>query len=79
MRSKAGLTKAGGAPAVALLTLEQRLSRFDPAKHGGEAMASKMPSKESDSEKAWAEEVERRHAEIDGGAVSLLSGEEALV
>jgi putative addiction module component (TIGR02574 family) len=29
-------------------------------------------------EEAWAAEVERRHAEIDNGAVSLLPGPEAL-
>ena len=33
---------------------------------------------EPDVESAWAEEVERRHAEIEGGAVSLLPGAETL-
>ncbi|MBI4756285.1 MAG: addiction module protein [Betaproteobacteria bacterium] len=31
-----------------------------------------------DVENAWAEEVERRHAEIEGGVVSLLPGAETL-
>ena len=31
-----------------------------------------------DVESAWATEVARRHAEIEGGAVSLLPGAEAL-
>lgn len=33
---------------------------------------------EPDIENAWAAEVERRHAEIESGAVSLLSGPETL-
>jgi len=33
---------------------------------------------EPDVENAWADEVERRHAEIESGAVSLLPGEETL-
>lgn len=33
---------------------------------------------EPDVESAWAEEVERRHAEIESGAVSLLPGAETL-
>lgn len=33
---------------------------------------------ELDVEAAWAEEVERRHAEIESGAVSLIPGAEAL-
>lgn len=33
---------------------------------------------EPDVENAWAEEVERRHAEIESGIVSLLSGAETL-
>jgi len=33
---------------------------------------------EPDVESAWAEEVERRHAEIESGAVLLLPGTEAL-
>lgn len=33
---------------------------------------------EPDIENAWAAEVERRHAEIESGAVSLLSGPEAM-
>ncbi|TAN49323.1 MAG: acyl-protein synthetase [Methylococcaceae bacterium] len=33
---------------------------------------------ELDSENAWAKEVERRHAEIENGTVSLLPGAEAL-
>jgi len=33
---------------------------------------------EPDIENAWAEEVERRHAEIESGAVSLLPGAETL-
>lgn len=33
---------------------------------------------DSDIEDAWAAEVERRNAEIESGAVSLISGPEAL-
>lgn len=33
---------------------------------------------EPDIENAWAEEVERRHAEIESGTVSLLPGAEIL-
>lgn len=33
---------------------------------------------EPDVESAWAEEIERRHAEIESGAVALLSGTEVL-
>lgn len=33
---------------------------------------------EPDIENAWAEEVERRHAEIESGTVSLLPGTEIL-
>lgn len=33
---------------------------------------------EPDVESAWATEVERRHAEIESGAVSLLPGVEAI-
>ena len=33
---------------------------------------------EPEIENAWAEEVERRHAEIESGAVSLRPGAEAL-
>lgn len=33
---------------------------------------------EPDIENAWAAEVERRHAEIESGAVSMLPGAEAL-
>lgn len=33
---------------------------------------------EPDIENAWAEEVERRHTEIESGAVSLLPGAETL-
>lgn len=33
---------------------------------------------EPDVEAAWAVEIERRHAEIESGAVSLLPGAEAL-
>ena len=33
---------------------------------------------EPEIENAWAEEVERRHAEIESGALSLLPGAEAL-
>lgn len=33
---------------------------------------------EPDVEAAWVEEVERRHAEIESGAVELLSGAEVL-
>jgi hypothetical protein len=33
---------------------------------------------EPDVESAWAEEVERRYAEIESGAVSLLPGTETL-
>ncbi|OIQ90796.1 putative addiction module component [mine drainage metagenome] len=33
---------------------------------------------EPDIESAWAEEVERRHAEIESGAVTLLPGKETL-
>ncbi|MFN0300939.1 MAG: addiction module protein [Burkholderiales bacterium] len=33
---------------------------------------------DSDIEDAWATEVERRNAEIESGAVSLISGPEAL-
>lgn len=33
---------------------------------------------EPDIENAWAAEVEKRHAEIESGAVSLLSGPETL-
>lgn len=33
---------------------------------------------EPDVESAWAEEVERRHAEIESGAVLLLPGAETL-
>lgn len=33
---------------------------------------------EPDVEAAWAAEVERRHAEVESGAVSLLPGAEAL-
>jgi len=33
---------------------------------------------EPDIENAWAAEVERRHAEIESGAVSLLSGPETM-
>ena len=33
---------------------------------------------EPDVENAWAVEVERRHAEIESGAVSLLPGPESL-
>ena len=33
---------------------------------------------EPEIENAWAEEVERRHAEIESGAVSLLPGAETL-
>lgn len=33
---------------------------------------------EPDIENAWAAEVERRHAEIESGAVSLLPGPETL-
>lgn len=33
---------------------------------------------EPDVEKTWAEEVERRHAEIESGAASLLPGAETL-
>ena len=33
---------------------------------------------EPDIENAWAAEVERRHAEIESGAASLLPGPEAL-
>ena len=33
---------------------------------------------EPEVETAWAAEVERRHAEIESGAVSLVSGTEAL-
>ena len=33
---------------------------------------------EPDVETAWAEEIERRHAEIENGTVSLLPGEEVL-
>lgn len=33
---------------------------------------------EPDVENAWAEEVEKRHAEIESGAVSLLPGAETL-
>ena len=33
---------------------------------------------EPEIEKAWAEEVERRHAQIERGTVSLLSGPETL-
>ncbi len=33
---------------------------------------------DSDIEDAWAAEVERRNAEIESGAVSLVSGPEAL-
>ena len=33
---------------------------------------------DSDTEDAWAAEVERRNAEIESGAVSLISGPEAL-
>lgn len=33
---------------------------------------------EPDIEAAWAAEVERRHAEMDSGAVSLLPGAETL-
>lgn len=29
-------------------------------------------------EEAWAEEVERRHAEVENGSVTLLSGPEAM-
>ncbi|MBI3525290.1 MAG: addiction module protein [Betaproteobacteria bacterium] len=34
---------------------------------------------EPDIENAWAVEVERRHAEIESGAVSLLPGTETLM
>jgi len=33
---------------------------------------------EPDVEAAWAEEVERRHAEVENGTVSLLPGPETL-
>lgn len=33
---------------------------------------------EPDVENAWAQEVEKRHAEIESGAVALLSGFESL-
>lgn len=33
---------------------------------------------EPDVENAWAVEVERRHAELEGGSVSLLAGPESL-
>jgi putative addiction module component (TIGR02574 family) len=33
---------------------------------------------EPDIDSAWAEEVERRHAEIESGAVALLPGAETL-
>lgn len=33
---------------------------------------------ESDVEKAWGDEVERRHAEIESGTISLLPGDETL-
>lgn len=33
---------------------------------------------EPDVENAWAQEVEKRHAEIESGAVTLLSGSESL-
>ncbi len=33
---------------------------------------------EPDVEAAWAEEIERRHAEIESGAVELFSGTEVL-
>lgn len=42
-----------------------------------EKLISSLDS-EPDIENAWAEEVERRHAEIESGAVSLLPGAEAL-
>ena len=37
------------------LTLEQRLARFDPARHGGEAMASEPLGQEAGQEDAEIE------------------------
>jgi len=42
-----------------------------------EKLISSLDS-EPDVENAWAAEVERRHAEIESGAVSLLPGDETL-
>jgi Putative addiction module component len=61
-------------------TLEAAALHLAPADRG-RLVARLIATLDVDPEvkEAWAAEVERRHAEIDSGAVSLLAGPETLV
>ena len=64
-------------PSVEMLEAEAlRLSPADRARLVARLMASL--DGEPGAEEAWAEEVERRNAEVDSGAVSLVPGNMAL-
>ncbi len=67
------------------LTLEQRLARFDPVRHGGEAMASEPLGQEAitededaEIEALWVAEIQERYRAIQEGTVTCIPADEAM-